>query len=338
VIRATPLLMTLTVIAALQTSSLNASSADSFSASAATYTNPVYASDFPDPFVLRVGKTYYAYATNGGGNTIQLLRSDDLVDWLYAGDAFGNLPDWAEPGWTWAPEVMAVPGGYVMYYTARHAESGRQCIGVATAKSPDGPFTDTSREPLVCQLEAGGSIDPSPFTDRDGRRYLYWKNDGNCCGQATSLYVQRLSSDGLSLEGEAKALLHNTERWEGNLIEAPTVYRHGDKYYLFYSAADYGNATYAVGYAYGGSPVGPFTKWKRNPILKSAGRVAGPGHQCLITDDAGTPWMLYHAWEAGNTGYPNGRRSLRLDRLSFKDGVPTVTPTTTQQTAPAPIR
>ncbi len=187
-------------------------------------------------------------------------------------------------------------------------------------------------------MDAGGSIDPSPFTDRDGTRYLYWKNDGNCCGQATYLYVQRLSSDGLRLEGEAKALLHNTELWEGNLIEAPTVYRRGDKYYLFFSAADYGNDTYAVGYAYGSSPVGPFTKWKRNPVLKSLGRVAGPGHQCIITDSAGTPWMLYHAWEAGNTGYPNGRRNLRLDRLSFKDGVPAITPTTTEQTAPAPIR
>jgi beta-xylosidase len=299
-----------------------------------TYANPVYNTDFPDPFVLTVGNTYFAYATNGGGNTIQVARSDDLVNWLYEGDAFGNLPDWASSGWTWAPEVAAVPGGYAMYYTARHTESGRQCIGVAFSKIPEGPFMDTSAEPLICQLSLGGSIDPSPFTDKDGKRYLYWKNDGNCCGQLTYLYVQQLSNDGLGLVGEPKSLLFNTELWEGNLIEAPTVYRRGDKYYLFYSAADYGNDTYAVGYAYGYSPTGPFTKWKRGPILKSAGRVAGPGHQCIVTAKDGTPWMMYHAWVTGNTGYPNGQRTLRLDKLSFKDGVPAVIPTTTKQAAP----
>ena len=300
---------------------------------AVNYTNPVYASDFPDPFVLRVGEAYYAYATNGGGATIQLLRSSDLVSWVYGSDAFGNLPAWATPGWTWAPEVAAVPGGFAMYYTARHTESQRQCIGVAFSKTPEGPFTDSSLEPLICQLTEGGSIDASPFTDRDGSRYLYWKNDGNCCGQRTYLYAQRLSSDGLQLTGAAKQLIYNSNLWEGNLIEAPTMYRRGDKYYLFFSAADYGNETYGVGYAYGYSPLGPFTKWP-TPILSSASAVAGPGHQCVIEDTNGQPWMIYHAWQSGNTGYPNGQRSLRIDRITFKNGVPNVVPTTSRQTAP----
>jgi beta-xylosidase len=298
------------------------------------YSNPVYNADFPDPFVLRVGSSYYAYATNGGGATVQLLRSDNLVDWKALGDAFGNLPAWASPGWTWAPEVAAVPGGFAMYYTTRHSESQRQCIGVAFAATPNGPFNDQSSAPLICQIEEGGSIDASPFTDRDGKRYLYWKNDGNCCGLRTYLYGQRLSNDGLKLEGQARALIFNSELWEGNLIEAPTLYRRGDKYYLFYSAADYGNDTYAVGYAYSSSPLGIFTKWRNNPVLKTTGQVAGPGHQCIVTDEIGQPWMVYHAWQTGNTGYPNGQRSLRLDRITFRDGVPVITPTTSKQIAP----
>jgi beta-xylosidase len=299
-----------------------------------TYINPVYNSDFPDPFILRAGSSYYAYATNGGGSTVQILQSNDLVHWQALSDAFGNLPAWATPGWTWAPEVEPVTNGYAMYYTTRHTDSQKQCVGVAFSKSPTGPFTDTSSEPLICQLEEGGSIDASPFTDRDGQRYLYWKNDGNCCGLLTYLYVQRLSSDGLKLEGKPKALIHNTELWEGNLIEAPTMYRRGSKYYLFYSAADYSNDTYAVGYAYAASPLGPFTKWRNNPLLRTMGEVAGPGHQCIVTDEQGQPWMAYHAWTTGKTGYPNGRRTLRLDRLDFKDGVPIVIPTTSRQNAP----
>jgi beta-xylosidase len=302
-----------------------------------TYTNPVYANDFPDPFVLRVEKTYYAYATNGGGNDIQLARSSNLVDWSYLGNALGPLPAWASGGLTWAPEVAAVPSGFAMYYTARHTASGRQCIGLAISKSAEGPFVDTSPEPLVCQIEEGGSIDASPFTDTDGKRYLYWKNDGNCCGKFTYIYGQRLSSDGLTLTGAPKQLIVNGALWEGNLVEAPTMYRRANgKYYLFYSAANYADETYGVGYAHASSPLGPFSKWQDNPILASAGAVAGPGHQCITTDGAGQPWMVYHAWTAGNTGYPNGQRTMRIDRLEFRpDGVPMVKPTTTPQPAPS---
>ena len=103
---------------------------------AMTYINPVYNSDFPDPFVMRVGSSYYAYATNGGGATVQILQSSDLVNWQALSDAFGNLPAWATPGWTWAPEVEPVPNGYAMYYTTRHSDSQKQCIGVAFSKSP----------------------------------------------------------------------------------------------------------------------------------------------------------------------------------------------------------
>ena len=40
-----------------------------------TFTNPVYDHDFPDPFVLKVGETYYAYATNANGEQVQTLTS-----------------------------------------------------------------------------------------------------------------------------------------------------------------------------------------------------------------------------------------------------------------------
>jgi hypothetical protein len=37
--------------------------------------------------------------------------------------------------------VTAVAGGYALYYTARDEAAPRQCIGVALANSPNGPFT-----------------------------------------------------------------------------------------------------------------------------------------------------------------------------------------------------
>ncbi len=57
---------------------------------------------------------------------------------------------------------------------------------------PEGPYTDTSTQPMVCQNgvgysdptvdstgDFGGSIDPDIFTDSSGNNWLIWKNDGN---------------------------------------------------------------------------------------------------------------------------------------------------------------
>src|SRR5215212_190872 len=72
-----------------------------------TFRNPVYGPDFPDPFVLRVGSTYHAYATNARGRNVQTLTSDDLVHWRRGPDALPEVGRWAYPGKTWAPEVLA---------------------------------------------------------------------------------------------------------------------------------------------------------------------------------------------------------------------------------------
>ena len=303
---------------------------------ATTFRNPVIESDFADPDIIRVGKTYYAYSTNTGGVNVPVFSSADLVKWNALKDALPVLPSWASGGNTWAPAVMAANGGYRLYFTARHTESGRQCIGVAASKLPQGPFVSSSAKPLVCQLDEGGSIDAQGYTDAGGQHYLYWKSDGNCCNLLTGLWVQPLSPDGLKLAGKPKDLLYNGALWEGNLIEAPTVYRHAGRYYLFYSAAAWDSDTYAVGYAVGPSALGPFKKAAGNPILFSGGGVAGPGGQGVIADGKGNTWMYYHAWKTGEIGYEGGGvRSLRLDPLSWKSGAPSVRPTTRSQPAPA---
>src|SRR5215212_7386071 len=52
-----------------------------------SFVNPVFNQDFPDPFVLSVNGTYYAYATNGVGRNIQTTQSNDLVHWQRGPDA-----------------------------------------------------------------------------------------------------------------------------------------------------------------------------------------------------------------------------------------------------------
>lgn len=304
---------------------------------------PVYSANFPDPFILPHGGQFLAYATNadGGRANVQMARSADLVNWQPVRDgerlhdAMPVLPPWAREGWTWAPEVLRHGERYLLYFTARERRSDKQCVGVAEAADPLGPFTSAATEPLVCQRDQGGTIDPSVFRDADGQLYLYYKNDGNAIGRPTDIFGQRLSADGLGLSGEPVALLRNDRPWEAHVIESPTMARHGSNYVMFFSANHFGweehqrLSPYAMGYATCRSPVGPCTDAPNNPILHSyndraAGCLSGPGHQALF-EAGGRQFIVFHA-HAATRGCRNARlgRYMYVAPLLWRDGTPQI--------------
>lgn len=305
------------------------------------FQNPIIQENFADPFVLKVGSTYFVYATNSSGRNISLAKSNDLIQWQILGDAMPALPKWAKltGGLVWAPEVIHINDIYVMYYTARDKVSNKQCVGVAVSDNPEGKFKDNNSAPLVCQADSGGTIDASPFRDEDGKLYLYYKNDGNCCNLATYIYVQELAQDGLSLIGEPVSLIRNDKAWEGHVVEAPTMFKHDDIYYLFFSANNYAGHEYAVGYASCESPLGPCFDAEENPILASDldnkdAMVIGPGHQTFLDVNDQT-WIIYHAWEVVSNSRKGDRRFVWMDRIDWQDGKPKVLgPTTTEQPIP----
>jgi beta-xylosidase len=289
---------------------------------AGQFSNPVLGDDFPDPAVLQVGDRYYAYATQGSGGNIQTATSNDLVHWTAGKDALPTVGSWASSGNTWAPEVIVVGSAYVMFYVAHDNASGRQCIGRAHAGSPAGPFVDGRTKPLVCQTDLGGSIDPDPVRDPDGTIYLYWKNDGNCCGQPVRLWAQPLNADASALQGTATELFGNTKPWQGTLIEAPEMLVRRGRHYLFYSANDYASAHYAIGYATCRGPLGPCTDASEEPLVATDDAAVGPGHCYPVTLADGSTWLLYHAWKPGAVGTSYPGRELWLDRLRWDGDVP----------------
>ena len=282
---------------------------------------PVIDKDYPDPSLLVASGAFYAFATNASGRNVQASISTDLVHWRELPDALPALPSWARPGFTWAPEVARIGDGYVMYFTARHSASGRQCIGAAIASTPAGPYRPRGDVPLVCEPELGGSIDPYPFLDADGTRYLVWKTDSNAIGTPTVIKTARMATDGLSFLTTPVALIANDLPWEGAVVEAPTLVRRGDTYVLFYSANDYAGAAYAVGVATASSLEGPWVKSPR-PILASGDSRVGPGGESVATVGDDT-WMLYHAWSASGA-----YRDMRVARIAWDGARPTVVPAT----------
>ena len=296
------------------------------------FANPVINYDFADPGGIYAGGYYYALATNGNGRNVQAARSSDLVTWTTLPDALPNLPSWAQIGRTWAPDVAVTAGGtYNLYYTAWARSNGRQAIGVATSASPAGPFNPVGAAPLVSQFDQGGAIDPSVFTDAAGNHYLLWKNDGNAIGRDTWIYIQRLAPSGLSLVGSPTQLIRQSQPWEGSLVEGPVLWERNGRFYLFYSANNYGNASYATGYAVADSLLGPYVK-AAEPLAQTTGSVIGPGGPEVVLGPDGNTWMLYHSWE-DRLRY----RSQSADRIDWEGDVPVLRgPSRTLQ--PVPVR
>ncbi|MDQ0257243.1 beta-xylosidase [Evansella vedderi] len=61
-------------------------------------------------------------------------------------------------------------------------------------------------------------------------------------------------------------------------------------------------------------------------ILSSGDQFVGPGHNAIITDEAGQDWMIYHAIDKDEAWIGSGitRRPLMLDKIIWEDGWPTI--------------
>jgi hypothetical protein len=280
---------------------------------------PVLAYDFADPYVMRVGNTYYAFATNAAGGSVQQARSTDLVNWTFGSNALANLPPWAEAGSVWAPATLDRSPFAVMYYTVREKGTSRQCLSVAVSSSPGGPYLDGSQAPMECG--ESGAIDPSPFIAADGTPYLLYKTE-----RPARIWSRPLTPDGRAFAGPPSLMLQPSQRWEGGNVEAPSMLRRGNDYWLFYSGNDWNGRSYAEGMARCFGPTGPCGAVPGNPVLASFGSAAGPGGAEVFTTANGEWRLAYHAYQEPLVRYPNSRL-LYFATVGFDgSGRPTISP------------
>lgn len=248
-----------------------------------------------DPAIFHEKGTYYLYGTGGDSNYgFQVYTSKDLKNWegpkgasggyaLKKGDSFGSKG-------FWAPQVFRYRGKYYMAYTAD------EFIAIASADSPLGPFRQTKIAKLPAEIK---QIDPYVFFDEDGKIYLYHVR----LTKGNRLFVAELNDDLTAIkESTLKECISATDEWENTqhtdwpVSEGPTILKKNGTYYFFYSANDFRNIDYAVGYATSQSPYGPWKKYEGNPIIsRQLLERNGTGHGDLFVDDKGEMHYVFHA-------------------------------------------
>jgi hypothetical protein len=236
--------------------------------------------------------------------------------WSAAVDALPIMPTWAVPvfwgGATWQPEVHRFGATYVLYYSAQLAGviPPTHCLGTALATSAAGPYSP-SPQPIVCQRDQGGDIDPQVIIDDSSpqaRPYLVWKSDNNSTNHTGTdlIWSQPLTSDGLSVVGSPTTIygIAPVPAWAHPIIEAPQMVEAPNRsWWLFYSGGDgFAWPNYAVGVAKCDGVSGPCTAVGTQPLIGSNAQGVGPGEESVFqtsgSSSGSSTWVLYNPWHA----------------------------------------
>jgi len=264
-----------------------------------------------DPAVFYSGSTYYLYGTVEGNsnNGFKVYSSTDQKNWEDKGFALKKGESFGEKGF-WAPQVFAVNNLFYMAYVADER------IAIAQSDSPLGPFTQKEKTMLEAPVK---QIDPYVFIDDDGKIYLYHVR----LQKGNRMFVAELKKDLSGIFPETLTeCLSATEGWENTaktdwpVAEGPSILKRDGLYYLFYTANDFRNPDYAVGFATSKSPLGPWQKFSGNPILSRKNIAAnGTGHGDFFQDKKGNLNYVFHTH---NSTASVGKRRTALIKVHFK--------------------
>ncbi|MDD4776985.1 MAG: family 43 glycosylhydrolase [Fermentimonas sp.] len=274
------------------------------------FENPVNRGDFADPSIIRVDDVYYVTATSSEwAPYLPIFTSSDLINWDLVGHVFDEKPQWTSHSF-WAPELYYHNNRMYCYYTARRKSDNVSYIGVASAEGISLDFEDHG--PII---EYGTeAIDPFVY-NLNGVLYITWKAYG-LDKRPIELLGSRLSDDGLRLEGEPFSLLKD----EGIGLEGQYHFKHGDYYYIIYSAKSCcgPGSDYDVRVARSASFHGPYENYEENPILYGdGGDYISCGHGTVVETPDGRYFYYSHGYQSGDNFFL-GRQHI-IHELQFTD-------------------
>lgn len=278
-----------------------------------------------DPSAIFDGERYWIISTGAG---MPVRTSTDLENIELVGDAVEGLPAWAAdevPKAThfWSPDWASFGGRYHLYYALAGGGTNQACIGHASASELGlvGTWTDDG-VPLICTPADSDwhGIDPSVLVDDDGKAWLLIGSAG------TGLRILELDATGARTAEEPVIV---AARPEGGVIQASTLTKHGEFYYIFASfdlCCKGVESTRSIRFGRSSTLLGPYVDKEGTPLLEGGGSVLlqggtrwkGPGSNDVLYVGQQS-YSFYFAYDAEN----GGKTSLRLSTLTWdSDGWP----------------
>lgn len=283
--------------------------------------NPIVTSRLTaDPWAMEYNGRIYLYGTNDSQQydeapeadnnyakirTLNCYSSADMVNWTDHGTiavaGSKGAAKWAGNSWAPAACHKKINGKEKFFlYFANSANS----IGVLTADSPTGPWTDPIGKALIdrtiegcSEAEIGWLFDPAVLVDDDGTGYLYFGGIGNAADTRNPkcARVIKLGDDMVSVVGAAKT------------IDAPCMFEDSGinkingKYYYSYCTNWDGSIdrddcpVAAIGVMVSDTPMGDY-KYV-GCVLKNPGTyfsgATGNNHHCFM-EFKGQMYAFYH--------------------------------------------
>jgi arabinan endo-1,5-alpha-L-arabinosidase len=193
------------------------------------------------------GRLYVPYLVHGSGSQVGMPT-------CAAGDAMPGGPGtWAEPGGgIWAPGVVRFGDRYFMYYTASRQGSGQKCLGVATSYGARGPFESAGE--FACPSGGRWALDANPFVQGDSL-YVAYRDDAITSFPETGISIVRADAGGHAIWSTRRSVLRSTDiTWDTirisgdtRVVENPSVFERGGRFYVAYSGNNWDSARYATG-------------------------------------------------------------------------------------------
>jgi len=279
-----------------------------------------------DPHVIKLGDTWYLYATHSQEG-FEVWTSQDLENWEEGSTIWEPTLGWQVRGGLcgmWAPHVEPAGDLFYLYYSANCR------IGVAVADSPLGPFLEVSPHPLVGNGHGGigdgvlvddllydwsnFAIDAFLLQQQGGQKFLYF----TAMSPLSEIHVVPMA-DFVTVAGPPTRVLEaDVHSWEGIIREGAWVMERDDQFMLMYSGNQSESVDYGIGVATAPSPLGPFVRDSRNPLLRAdpANGFFGPGHHSVVPGAHDDLLFFYHTKVSAERDHD---RRLRYGLLWFAE-------------------
>jgi len=174
------------------------------------FVNPIILADYSDPDVIRVGKKFYMIASEFHYMGIQVLESEDMVNWKVIAQVYDrlDLPGYSEMtkygGGSWAPAIRYHDNKFWIYFC-----TPQEGLFMSTATKAEGPWS-----PLHHVKEISGWEDPCPLWDEDGQTYMGRSQLGG-----GPIIIHKMSNDGKELLDAGRTV------YEGPVAEGTKLFK-----------------------------------------------------------------------------------------------------------------